>query len=563
MSLQDDIQALSENGWQALDDSTRSRLKASIDIPTLQAISNDGWQSIDDSTKSVLRQKWSAPAEAPAPSQPNAPMRGWDDALFPTLAPEMRRQGMSLLGSQIPGAATHPVDVGRQIWPMVRDMATMPLRAVAGAGSAIGQTIGGANSLGDLFQGIGLQRPDVSEAFRSTMQDPQAEVVAQDAYAPTALRYSANPTLFSGIANDPTTLPLIMTGMLPIGGLAQGLLGSAAMYGARQLDQQSEGGNGGYAPTGLEARNALAPTLGEAIPTMLGMIPGIGKGVMGIGNTMFRRMVKPIGAEEVAGLNKALSLGLLPRLAGWSRNVGDAGEKFLAGLHSDAARVQPIVEAADRAGVKISTAEAADAGARAVDEMRHTRRLLGQSGWGKATKAWGRDVVQQPATEEGWMLLDRGIRQPANDVAFSQAHNIKSGLYPVAFEEAADKFAPKNFRIAFAKAAAQNLKGQLAAASPEYAQEMEHLAPLYGAEDAMTRAANVRGNNYSIGGLDVAGLGLPILLRTPAVAQAVWNAGRILNRAPQWGITPQMPGLLRGVISTGVSLPVGTQQPNE
>lgn len=503
-----------------------------------------------------------------APARPNAKPSGWDDVFFPTLAPKMREQGMDLFGNTsrpgydaISGAATNPMDASAQVWPMVRDMATMPLRAVAGGAAALGQTFGGANGIGDLFQGIGLRRPDVSAAYKSGMGSTAEEVASMDAYVPFALRYSANPSLFAGIANDPTALPMMAMGGLPIGGLAQGLLGSAAMYGARQLDQQSEGGNGGYAPTGLEARNALAPTLGEAIPTMLGMIPGAGKGLMGLGNVMFRKMVKPAGAEEVSGLRRALALGLLPKLAGWKRTVGEAGESFLENLHTDAAGLQPIKDAADAAGVKISTAEAAAAGDAAIDALRESAANLGRSNWGAQTKAWGRDIIQQPQGKSEWELLDKGFRQPARDVPFSKGHNIKSGLYPIAFGKEAEGIASRNFRAEYAGAAARNLKGQLEAASPAYAEAMDYLAPLYGAEKAMQRASNTRGNNYAINGLDVLGAGIPIVLRTPAAAQAVWNAGRVLNRAPQ--ITPQMANLLRGVISTGISLPVGTQQPND
>lgn len=506
-----------------------------------------------------------APAvQAPAPAAPK-PAPGWDETLFPTLAPILKRQGMSLLSSSpsanipagldaVTGAAGRPADAREQVWPMVRDLLTMPLRAVAGAGAAMGQNLGGASGIGDLVQGIGLRRPDVSEAYRSTMSAPQAEAAAQDAYVPAGLRYSANPSLFTGMANDPTTLPLLLAGKLPIGGLGQGLLGSAAMYGVRQLDEAGKGETH-YTPEGVEVRNTVAPLLGEAIPAVLGAIPVAGKGLMGVGNTMFRRMVKAQKGEELEGLQNALARGLLPRLAGWKMNVGEAGEQFLEGLHADAAKLDPIIAAADASGVKISTAEATKAADAAIDALRHNRGELGQSGWGKATKQWGRDIVQQPETAEKWAFLDQGFRQPSNDVLFSQAHRIKSGLYPVAFGREAEGIASRNFRIAYAKAAARNLKTQLAEASPAYAREMENLAPLYGAEDAMARAAQTRGNNYAFGGLDVAGLGIPVLLRTPAVAQAVWNAGRLLNRAPQ--ITPQMANLMRGIIETGVSLPVG------
>jgi len=561
----DELADILERGGAKIDRTTFPTLMQSPEYAEkVRSLLESGGATVPDS--SAFYQKFTPQAKPVVPVAPKA-APGWGEVFFPTLSPVLRKQGMSILSQSpssapagldaVTGAASRGADVREQIWPLVRDMLTMPLRAAAGGSAAIGQTIGGADGVGGLLRGIGLRRPDVELAYKTTMADPQAEAVAMDANVPVGLRYSANPSLFSGIANDPTTLPLIAAGKLPIGGLAQGLLASSAMYGVRQLDEQSEG-RGGYAPTGLEVRNSLAPTIGEAIPTALGVIPVAGKGLMGFGNTLFRRMVKPAKGGEVAGLNKALAMGLLPKLAGWKRTVGEAGENFLENLHADAAGLQPIKDAADAAGAKISTAEAAAAGDAAIDALRESAANLGLSNWGAQTKAWGRDILQQPQGKVEWDLLDKGFRQPSRDVPFSKGHNLKSGLYPIAYGKEAEGIASRNFRSEYAGAAARNLKEQLEAASPAYAEAMDRLAPLYGAEKAMKRAADTRGNNYGFGGLDVLGGGIPILLRTPAVAQTVWNAGRILNRAPQ--ITPQMANLMRGIISTGMSLPIGTQQ---
>ena len=538
MSLQDDIQALSENGWQALDDSTRSRLKASIDIPTIQEISDNGWQGIGDSTKAVLREKWSAPAQA-EPVAPVAPKAapGWGEVFFPTLSPVLRKQGMSILSQSpssapagldaVTGAASRGADVREQIWPLVRDMLTMPLRAAAGGSAAIGQTIGGAEGVGGLLQGVGLRRPDVEMAYKTTMADPQAEAVAMDANVPVGLRYSANPSLFSGIANDPTTLPLIAAGKLPIGGLAQGLLSGTTTLGARSLD-----------------RGELSPSAFDAIPLLLGGVGPLGGAMMRGGNKWFREMVKPAsvkGGKELAGLNTALEGGLLPKLAGWKLTVGGAGERFLRNLGKEGEQIEPILAEADATGMKVSPAQAmaeADAAMRAAIKSEAIGSTIDEA---KAGLDWVRARAHKP-TGENVDAAWAGYGAPANDVLPSIAHARKSNLYDAAYDVAPAKndIAPLAAKLYAIKEVARSFRRQLAEISPEYARKMEDLAPLYGAEDAMTRAASRGGNKFSMNPVNIA-------LGTPALPRAMWETGRILSSAAP-GTASTAGGLLDGII---------------
>ena len=94
----------------------------------------------------------------------------------------------------------------------------------------------------------------------------------------------------------------------------------------------------------------------------------------------------------------------------------------------------------------------------------------------------------------------------------------------MAFDKNADAVVPLAGKIRAAKAASKNLRSQLNEISPEYAALNREAAPLYAAEDAMSRAAEVRGNSLHLNALDI--LGFPIAMRTPAVARGVWETGR-------------------------------------
>lgn len=531
MSLQDDIQALSENGWQALDDSTRARLKASIDIPTIQEISDNGWQGIGDSTKSALREKWSAPAAPPAPVAPK-PVPGWYEAIFPALsaryAQESRRAVPEGLDA-VAGAAYRPEEsgpvkqwVGRQ-WPVARDLLTMPLRAAAGAGAALGQTVGGADGLGGLLQGIGLRRPDVSEAYRSAMASPSGEAAETYAFAPTLQRYTLNPALQAAGAEDPTTIPAMVLGGTTMHPILQGIAQGAMSAGARSLDR----GQLDVAPS--DAASAIQ--LSDLLPAALSAVGPIGSGLKRAGNHWFRQMVKPAsvnGGAELEGFNTALANDLLPKLAGWRLTVGGAGEQFLRKLGHEGAEVQPILAAADATGDRVSTFAAVRRAREAIQDAMADRRLAVSVPEAKGAIDWLRARVQIPTSRSAIDLAWRGIGAPANDILPSQAHRIKSALYDAAFDVAPSAaHVPKAARVMAAKEAARELRREIAGISPEYAAQMSYLAPLYGAEDAMARAATIRGNRNVMNPAN--------LINVPAAAQALWTVGNVLSKAPQSG----------------------------
>lgn len=564
MSLQDDIQALSESGWQALDASTKSRLKASVDMPALQAISDNGWQGVDDSTKSVLREKWSAaPMPAPTQAQEPSPAPGWSEAIFPTLSRKKAQQAQALRPGvpdgldAVSGAGYDPNSqqgavsrwAGRQ-WPAMRDMLTMPLRAAAGAGSAMGQTLGGANSLGDLFQGIGLRRLDVSEAFRQGMADPRGQAQEFRAYTPTAQRYIANPALFAGMADDPATGPGIALGATAMRPLLQGFATSAINAGARNLDQMSQG-----QAMGVGASDFVpSMNFSDLVPAALGAVGPIGGAMKRGANSWFRQMVKPAGikaGKEVEGFENALAADLLPEMTGWSATVGGAGKQYLRRLGQEGAEVEPILANADLSGMKVSPAEAISEAEKAMIQAIKEERLGGTIAEAKSGLDWVRARAHKP-TGDNVDLAWRGVGAPSNDILPSIAHRRKSNLYDAAYEKnpAKDDISPLASKLFAIKEVARSFRRQLGEISPEYAAKMSYLAPRYGAEDAMTRAALIRANRNVMNPMN--------LINIPAAARMIWEGGNLLSRGPNVSRTGAVAvgGLLDGI--RAANMPVDT-----
>lgn len=64
--MKEDIQTLSDVGWDGLDSETKTRLKKSYPINLLQSVSDSGWESISDDTKNQIRTIFNKPLESPA-----------------------------------------------------------------------------------------------------------------------------------------------------------------------------------------------------------------------------------------------------------------------------------------------------------------------------------------------------------------------------------------------------------------------------------------------------------------------------------------------------------------
>lgn len=499
---------------------------------------------------------------APTQGQEPRPAPGWNETIFPSLSRTIAQQAQAMRPGvpdgldAVSGAGYDLNDqqgavsrfMGTQ-WPAARDMLTMPLRAAAGAGSAIGQNFGGANSLGDIFQGIGLQRPDVAEAFRQGMASPSSAAQEMAPSTPAALRYTMNPTMYAGMAEDPTTLPATALGATTMRPLLQGITQSAMGIVARALDQ------GTVSLNPEDVHQAIR--LSDALPALLGGLGPIGSGLKKLGNTWFRQMVKPAsvkGGQELAGFNRALDADLLPQMAGWRPTVGGSGEQFLRNLGREGSEVKPILDAADATGLRVSPAEAMADAETAMKRAIELEDFGGTIGEAKSGLDWVRARTHKPTGAQNIDLAWRGIGSPSNDILPSIAHRRKSSLYDLVYDRPPPgEMTPLAAKLLAVKEVARSYRRQLSDISPDYAAKMSYLAPMYAAEDAMTRAANIRGNR------NVANL--MNLINIPTAAQAIWSAGNLLSRVPQVGqrSATAAGALLDGIISARLQ---GSGQPD-
>lgn len=439
-------------------------------------------------------------AKSPAKVDPaQEPRTSWVDALFPANAKAQRE------GAGIPA----------KVYATAKDALTLPGR------SAFAQT----QSLGELAGSRDIGK--AMEVGRRAAADPVRSFEGVAANMPGVQKYLANPQQFAEMAADPLTIPGAILGASSMKPIAQGLLGTVAAYGRRQADARASGESVG---AGIEG--------GEIIPALAGAgvaaLPVAGGALQNTANSLFRKMVKPVRAEA-EGLTGALSAGKLPELAGWSGTVGGAGEQFLRRLGKIGEQYPEVLAAADatakKTGEKVSTFHAFDQARKSLIKEAKSRGVTLSPDELNAATNWLGDRIRLPNSEEGISaVLQKKRSWPANDILPSEAHRMKSSLYDVAFGKDADAAVPRAARINLAKTASKDTRDQLNKISPEYAALNREAAPLYGAEDAMARAAEVRGNNYHFGGLDVAGLGVPVLLRTPAASRAAWESGKAAKK---------------------------------
>ena len=415
----------------------------------------------------------------------------WADVISPANA-QAQREGQGWLGKEYASG---------------KDFLTaLPRAAFAGFQGAA--TLAGSGDLGEALAQAKIAAANPTASFEA------------DAPSMGALQKNvASLQQFAAMAGDPLAIPLAYIGGSEAKPLAQGLLGSVLSYAKRQVDAKARG---------EETQNGL--TDGEYIPAALGAavsaFPIVGGRIQAGANYLFRKAVKPV-TKEVEGLTDALEKGKLPELAGWSGTVGGSGEQFIKSLGEQGAQYPKILAVADATGNKVSTFQAVNAAKQSVAKAMADRQLAASIPEGISAVDWLRGKVQIPTTEKEILQALSGRSVPANDILPSQAHPIKSSLYDAAFDQTQSTLVPKAAKIMAAKGAARDLRAQLGEISPEYAAFNREMAPLYGAEDAMARAAAVRGNNYNFNGLDLMGLGIPIALRTPAILRAIFESGKL------------------------------------
>ena len=294
--------------------------------------------------------------------------------------------------------------------------------------------------------------------------------------------------------------------------------------------------------------------------TGLGLIGGgLGPGMEAVGGKLkrggvelLRQVVKPT-TNEVEGFYKAMDAGLLPEAAGaFTMTPGGAGERYIGRMKmrtEDA--YAPAVAEAERTGATVNMNRAmgeandflrseADAGRIALGEqdIRNTGEWLGE-------KLLYRDAPGRAALADA---IKRRTIIPAVERPVVQAHRLKSAMQEVAYPGKDPRaIAPASGMTTAAKGADRAIRAQIAEVSPAYAAADAQVAPWYAGADAFQRAADVRGNNYTLdvlagligggagfqqgigsglGGMALASGGARYA-RSPALARHLWEAGRL------------------------------------
>ena len=496
-----------------------------------------GWGSSGDD----LGANWGAPAPvARKKAAPSRKPKGQEGARAQAAARAQTAEAEQNAGTTM-AEAISPANVqaqregrgiGAKQYASVKDLLTLPGRALFGAIQGAGE-LAGSRSMAKAF-----------EAAKAGAASPSKSFEESAPFMPAVQRYLASPRQFAATAEDPLAIPGAALGASSVKPVAQGLLGTLAAYGRRQADA---------AASGQETKRGLQ--LEELAPTAAGAgvaaLPVVGGAMQQSANQLFRKMVKPARAE-VEGLTEALAAGKLPALAGWAGSVGEAGEQFLRKLGKIGEQYPEILAKADATGQKVSTAQAYSQARKDLVKAMADRKITLSPEESNEALSWLSSRIRLPESPEGISAVMRGRSWPANDIRPSLAHRLKSSLYDIAFGKEAEAAVPRAAKIALAKSASKDTRTQLGQISPEYAALNREAAPLYAAEDAMARAAEVRANNYHLGGLDVAGLGIPVLLRTPAFARGVWESGKAAER-----LAPLAKRLAPVVASPGDQLRLG------
>lgn len=433
-----------------------------------------------------------------------------------------------------------------------KDLLTLAPRVAAGVGNGLGEFGGqlwGGSTLGDALMGSG-------EAYMQGLRSPTDAAQESSAYAPWVQQKLFSPALYAAMAEDPLTMasaaiPAMAGSRLasPLGRLGEGIIASGMSYGRNVADRLS---HGEVAPFVESPGEALADAAPLGLSTVGAAFPGLGSKLMGAGNELLRKMVKPApmknGGAEVEGLNQALEAGLLPKLAGWRLSVGGAGSRYLVKILPAIGEQYPaVLEGADATGKTVNANEV----------LRETIDRLAESGAsrsdvmapGDAGKAayWVGDYLTAPQQAGAYRTSMFGA-EPAGAVARevellpSQAHRMKSALAEQAFSRDPSETTPLYARLLANKFASDGLRRRLGGIFPEYAALNERAAPYYAAEYAMIRAASTGGNRnlLSLGTLMHP---LASLQEAPIVARSLWEAGRVMS-----GLGGYATPLSRGIV---------------
>ena len=300
-------------------------------------------------------------------------------------------------------AAAQGQGFGPESWATIRDALTMPFRAVAGAGGALG-TIAGGGSLSD-----------AGVSFREDMAHPSQSVATMDqaGQVPAALRYLASPSMYAGMAESPATLPGLAVGGLPINGIGQGLALGGISYAERQANALANG----------QPVEAL-PSIRDLLPVALGAggdavtaLPGIGGRLQEGAKALIRAQIKTSakkGGIVGQGLQQGLDAGYLPIIAGRGTiSVPQMEKNFDKVFIPTQQEFAPTLRAMDDAGVRVSTGQAVDAAQGHLANYIAGGGVIPAESQGRNALDWFRQRVAQPDNAQDVSKVLSGYNEPA------------------------------------------------------------------------------------------------------------------------------------------------------
>ncbi len=286
-------------------------------------------------------------------------------------------------------------------WGAAKDLLSLPLRTVAGAGSALGTALGGGSI------------DESGRAFMGGMSGPVES--AQEAYGstPEVQKLIANPLMYAGMAQDPKTLPLSALAALPVNGVGQGLAMGLTSYAERQADALAS-----------VQRASKMPSLSDLAPAALGAageaaiaLPGVGGRLQEGAKALIRAQIKTSskkGGIVGKGLEQGLDAGYLPTIAGrGTLSVPQMEKNFDKVFLPTQQEFTPTLRAMDAAGVKVSTNRAADAAQTHLADYIAGGGVIPAETQGRNALDWFRQRVVQPDNAQDVSKVLSGYREPA------------------------------------------------------------------------------------------------------------------------------------------------------
>lgn len=239
---------------------------------------------------------------------------------------------------------------GGRTWGAVKDIASLPLRTVAGLGAGAGELLGSGS-----VQNAG-------GAFMQTMADPARSTQESYGSTPDLQKKLLNPVVYGGMASDPLSLPMMALGGPELSPMLGGWLAGAMSYARNVADRAADGAGIGDA-FGGETDSQL---LGDILPIGIGaglsgaaMVPYAAKALKEGAKDLIRSQIKPTrkgGGTMAEGLRAGLDAGYLPTIAGrFTASTPEMAKRFARTFEPVQESFRPALQELDESGAMIST----------------------------------------------------------------------------------------------------------------------------------------------------------------------------------------------------------------